>query len=307
MAELVMRKRPAMHAGEIGLFIDSPVFEEDFSHIKSGTDVSVKATQGRNLKQFRLGWALAARIAQSGVLGDADQREVMDYLLLKVKHVRYVTHKYPSGLEETIPVPKSIRWQALDGTAFNRIFSRMIYVITSEILPEMPEGELREKVEQMAGVQQEPAPEATKRRRNRPALPAPISVIPADEPVIGETPYSPALPASDGRPEDAGTDSNPKANRPLPSAQPASPPVPTPPEAGQAALPSDLQTWKTWATAWIIDFAGDPEKTDQDLLLRWNKELTLRNKCGVTASDRQPVFELYTKAVEEKRIKAKPI
>lgn len=166
MAELVMRKRPAMHAGELGLFIDSEVFEEDFESIKSGSDVNVNATQSRNLKQMRLAWGLAGKIAKSGAAGDADKREVMDYLLMKAKHVRYVTTTLRDGITETIPVPKSIRFAALEQTAFNRIFNRMIFIVITELLPDVPEGVLRDEIEKMSGVTApEPdKPKATRRR-----------------------------------------------------------------------------------------------------------------------------------------------
>src|SRR5215469_5223140 len=137
-----MRKRPALHQGELGLFIDSEVFESEFSSIKQGVDVAVEAKQSRNLKQMRLAWALCRKIADSGVLGDADTREVMQYLLKKAKHVRYVANQHKNGVEVEVIV-KSIRFASMDQTAFDRLFNRMTYIVTSEILPDMPDGELR--------------------------------------------------------------------------------------------------------------------------------------------------------------------
>jgi hypothetical protein len=202
MADLVMRKRPAMHAGELGLFIDSPVFETEWETIKQGTDITVTATQSRNPKQHRLFWGLAGKIAESGVLGDADARDVVDYLLLKCKHVRYVTNVLRGGTEIT-PIVKSIRFAAMDQTAFDRLFNRALYIVTSEILPEMPESDLREEVEKMSGVS---APEPTlPKRRGRPRLPAKVSIIPAIEPVAaGDVPNQPGPPPSDGPPLKAG-------------------------------------------------------------------------------------------------------
>lgn len=174
MADLILRKRPAIQKGEIGMFLDTEVFREEFDSIKQNTDVTVEATQSRNPKQFRLFWALAAKIADSGVMGDATQRDVVDYLLLKCKHVKYITTNFRGGVD-TMVVPKSIRFASMDQTAFNRLFDRALFVIASEILPEMPESELRSAVEQMAGVS---APEP-KPRRPAGATPAPA---PADTP-----------------------------------------------------------------------------------------------------------------------------
>jgi hypothetical protein len=151
MADLVMVKRGALRAGEVGLFIDSPAFEEEFETIRTGTELQVEATQPRNLKQMRLAWSMCGVIAKSGVLGDADRREVMNYLLLKAKHVRYVTNQHRGGIETT-PVVKSIRFASMDQTAFNRLFNRMVYIIVSEIIPEMTDDEFRRQIEDMAGV-----------------------------------------------------------------------------------------------------------------------------------------------------------
>jgi hypothetical protein len=128
-----MRKRASQHTGEIGLFIDSEVFESDFASIKMNTEVEIKATQSRSLKQLRLAWGLARRVAQSGALPDADDaKDVMDFIKIKCRHVRYI-HDHHNG--ETVIVPKSIRFAAMDQTAFQRFMNRAIYVVVTEILP----------------------------------------------------------------------------------------------------------------------------------------------------------------------------
>src|SRR5690349_2245649 len=60
MVELVMRKR-AGHAGEIGLFVDSPVWEGELANIKEGAEVKVVATTPRSLRQLKFAWALATK------------------------------------------------------------------------------------------------------------------------------------------------------------------------------------------------------------------------------------------------------
>ena len=95
------------------------------------------------------------------------------------------------------------------------------------------------------------------------------------------------------------------APSPPPPAQPA--PLPAAQVAGQAALPSNSDTWRDWALAWIEADRADAGKTDQDMMVRWNGERKLRNTCGVTDSERQPVFEVYTAAIGEKQKRDKPI
>jgi len=205
MAELLMRKRAAMHAGEIGLFIDSQIFESELANIHQGTDITVEATQSRNPRQFRLFWGLAGKIEESGVMGDADKRDVVDYLLMKCKHVRYITTELRDGVTETIPVPKSIRFASMDQTAFNRLFQRALYIVTTQIFPYISEGQLRDEIEKMSGVN---TPELVKpkRKRGRPPLPKPVSIIPPDEsPKAGDTPAPPpASPAPSNSPAATG-------------------------------------------------------------------------------------------------------
>lgn len=271
-----------MHAGEIGLFVDSEIFESEFATIKSNTDLEVKATQPRSLPQMRHAWALATKISDSGVLGDASQRETMDYLLLKAKHVRYVTNRHRDGIETTAVV-KSIRFASMDQTEFQRLYNRMIFIVASEILPEMPEGELRDEVERMAGVgipQQDPAP--VKPRQRRPRASEKVSVIPADD-----------------VPGDAGAQPLPPADAPAPPAPPPAAQVKA--EPAPLKEPTNVETWKAYGLIWLGQMDDDGAATDVDVLARWSGETKLRNACGVTGEDRQPLFELMNAILEKKR------
>lgn len=319
MADLVMRKRGALHAGEFGLFIDSPVFEEDFASIKANADVTVTAVQSRNIKQMRLAWALAAKIADTGVLGDADRRDVMNYLLKKAKHVRYIANQHRDGVEVEIVV-KSIRFASMDQTAFDRLFNRMIYIVLSEILPDVPEGTLRDEIEKMSGVDTpEPTPtKPVRQRSNRKPPLEPVSVIPpADDhdPVTGEVIDEPPPhdkhenpPPADTFPGDtpippAGATTAPPAQRKEPAPQKPTEALP----AASAAVvtpqapPKNAEQWALYARAWIVEMETDPTTTDQSLMIRWNNERALRNDCGVTSEDRQPVFVEYGLAIERMR------
>jgi hypothetical protein len=264
-----------MHAGEVGLFIDSQIFEDEWATIKQGSDVEVEATQGVNMRQFRLFWALMGKIAKSGALGDTDTREVADYILMKCKWVRYVTSNWRGGTDTT-PVVKSFRPTRMDGTVFNRIFERALYIVTSEILPDMPMGELRDDVEKMAGVSApDPAPAkpARQRRTKATAMPDPVSIIPAAEDFPGDRPM-PESPV-------------PMAHQPVPSA-----PVST---------PKNFVEWAPWCRAWMAAFEADPEKTDQDAMQRWNSERNIRNDCGVSSHERAPIFAEYSDMLDRMR------
>lgn len=289
MADLVMRKRPAQRAGEMGLFIDAEAFEDEFQSIKQSKDVVVTAVQSRSVKQMRLAWGLAGKIAKSGALGDADQREVMNYLLKKAKHVRYIANQHRDGVEVEVIV-KSIRFASMEDTAFNRLLNRMIYIVLSEILPDMAEGDLRDEISKMAGADAiTPEPEKKQRKPRKPL--EPVSIIPPHDAdgVVIETPLAdgPQPPAS------------------VPSATPALPTPAAHDEGGQAAIPKNATEWARYALAWLADMEHDDSKNHQDIMFRWNGERDLRNACGVTSEDRQPIFEVYNSTIERLRVRSR--
>ena len=309
-ADLVMRKRPAMHAGEMGLFIDTQVFEEEFASIKQGVDVSVEAKQSRNLKQMRLAWGLCRKIADSGALGDADTREVMNYLLKKAKHVKYIANQHRDGVEVEVIV-KSIRFAAMEQTAFDRLFNRMLYIVTSEIIPEMPVGELRDLVEKLAGVETpEPAPP---KRRGRPRRAEQLDhdpetgeviEIPATEPVATAVHQGQPHPPASSPPGDAGTNSVPDAAAPAASVE--EPASPSPAAIGKEAAPVsskpiNVPTWHAYCFAWLKEADDDDEINDVAVMTRWTAETKLRNSCGVVAEDRQQLFSFMNAIVAKKR------
>jgi len=284
---------------------------EELARLPLRQQVLVKVTLPRNLRQHRLAWALATKVAEACDWLH-DREDAMNWLKIKARHVRYL-HDHRNG--ETQIVPKSIRFAALDQTGFDRIFRRMVYVTITEIIPGLDEAALRAEIESMVGIDQSPSPEPQppKRRRRSPSLPAPVSIIPAIEPVnAGSNSAGPAA-SEEPPPEVQPTNPDPAPQpvpmdpSPGPSEQPVPPPPAAVPQAGQVTLPSNFETWRAWALGWIAADRADPEKSDQDLMVRWNHERGLRNKCGVTDQERQPVFEFYTAAIEEKQKQGKPI
>lgn len=67
----------------------------------------------------------------------------------------------------------------------------------------------------------------------------------------------------------------------------------------------NITDWSEWTKAWLMAALIDMSVTDQDVMTRWNNERTLRNECGVTTEDRQPMFDLYTKTIKRIRNRRK--
>ena len=172
---------------------------DELARIPLRQQVLVAVRVPRNIRQHRLAWALATKVAEACDWLH-DREDAMAWLKIKARHVQYI-HDHRNN--ETHIIPKSIRFAALDQMGFDRIFRRMVYVTITEIIPGLDEAALRIEIESMVGIDAlEPTPP---KRRGRPRLPAPVSIIPAIEPVNGGSiPNVAASPPSDGPPLKAG-------------------------------------------------------------------------------------------------------
>jgi hypothetical protein len=141
--------------------------------LNTGVMVTVKVP--RNLRQFRLAWALADIISKS-VDFLSDREAAMDWLKIKSRHVRMI-HDPLRGT--TAIVPKSIAFASLDQVGFARLLNRMIYVTTTEIIPGLEAGALRAELESIVGIDTEPVhasdplkpPKAAKSRKSPAEVP----------------------------------------------------------------------------------------------------------------------------------------
>lgn len=125
-----------------------PVSEEELLKFPTTKGLLVTAKSPRNLRQFRLAWALASKVADS-VDFLQDRTDAMDWLKIKARHVKFLQD--PRTGQVAI-VPKSIAFASLSQDAFARVFNRMIYITCSEIIPGLDEGKLRGEIEAMVGL-----------------------------------------------------------------------------------------------------------------------------------------------------------
>src|SRR5580658_2094145 len=63
--EVFMRKRGARYVGERGLFIEQPVFEDDFNIIAMDGEVKATLSTEINSQMLKFVWALATKIAEN--------------------------------------------------------------------------------------------------------------------------------------------------------------------------------------------------------------------------------------------------
>ncbi len=146
MVELVMRKRTGA-TGEWGLFVDSPVFEDDFQHIKGGVEVKVVATTPRSLRQLKFAWALATKVAEACDWLDTKE-DAMDCILIEARHFRRI---FDPRRQIAILRPKPTNFGAMDGTQYTRLLGRMKHAIVTQILPNVEWSSLVAEIEAMIG------------------------------------------------------------------------------------------------------------------------------------------------------------
>jgi hypothetical protein len=152
MHELIMRRDKAAPQRL------EPVDEmsaEELACVPFGVDMLVTLKVPRNVRQHRLAWALAQKLSE---MTDflPDRETAMTWLKLKAHHATVVTDG-----KVTAYIPKSIAFHNLSGMAFTRLFNRMVYVVTTEIIPGLSEERLRDELLAMVGP--EPAPKLPRR------------------------------------------------------------------------------------------------------------------------------------------------
>ena len=162
MTDLVMRKR-AGAAGEVGLFIDSPVFEDDFAHIKAGAEVQVKATTPRSLRQLKFAWALATKIAE-GCDWVESKEDCMDFMLIEARHFRRI---FDPLRNVAVLKPRPTNFGAMDGTEYTRLLKRLTHVAVTIMIPGMDDTALKAEIEAMIGPDIQPDPPDAKPRATR--------------------------------------------------------------------------------------------------------------------------------------------
>lgn len=133
-------------AGQIGLFAADPVSAEEFALIPNDKQLLVTTKTPRNIKQHKLVWALAKKVAEA-VDFLHDQDDAMDWLKIKARHVRMLQD--PKTGQVAI-MPKSIAFASLSQQDFSRVLNRMIYVTCTEIIPGLEESVLRDEIMKLA-------------------------------------------------------------------------------------------------------------------------------------------------------------
>lgn len=286
MTDLVMRKR-AGRAGEIGLFVDTPVFEEDFEHIKMDADVEIKATTPRSLPQLKYAWAFATKIAEACDWLETKD-DAMDYMLVEAKHYRRI---YDPLRKVAHVKPKPTNFGAMDGTAYTRLLKRMKHVALTMIVPGLDETDLKNEIMAMIGAdipsfEETKAPPKRKPRAAKPSLAEGQS-----KPEGGEAHHEVR----------SGSSIEPTPdNLPSTASNGDSKPADLPPHGDRPGLPTNEEEYIAAARNWISKQTARHE--DARAYFEGDHHVELRRKCGVSIGVRnmlrRELAEHYEKGKE---------
>lgn len=142
--ELVLRKR-AGKAGEMGLFVESPIWDSEWSSISIGAEVVAECTVPETAKYRKFFHALC------GMLADncdwlADKDDAKEKLLLECRHATYHHDKLRGTTEIRAKTTK-----ALSSDQWIRLLRRASNAVMEKFIPGMKDNDLKREIEKMIG------------------------------------------------------------------------------------------------------------------------------------------------------------
>lgn len=115
---------------------------QDFvNRLKPGAVVRMEVSRARNSRRFRLFWALVS-VCQTNSGLNLSKEAWAQYLKVLGGHVDIVKRR-----GDVIQLPKSIAWGKMPEAEFSEFISRLMHAITTEVIPGLPESDLRRELE----------------------------------------------------------------------------------------------------------------------------------------------------------------
>jgi hypothetical protein len=144
MTEIVLRKRQA-RAGEVGLFVESPIWESEWQSIRVGAEVVAECTVPETAKYRKFFHALCGLLADNcDWLTDKD--DAKEKLLFECRHVTY----HHDRLRDKTEI-KAKTTRSLSSDQWIRLLKRASHAVTTKFIPGMPENDLKKEIEAMVG------------------------------------------------------------------------------------------------------------------------------------------------------------
>ncbi len=141
--EILLRKRAAK-AGEIGLFLETPIFEEEWNSIPRDADVRAELSVPSTLKYMRFFRALCGLLAQNCDWLNGDPETAKEMLLLECRHATYHHDKLRGKTEIRPKTTKN-----LSADQWIRLLSRARFAVEQKFLPGTPASSIKDEITKM--------------------------------------------------------------------------------------------------------------------------------------------------------------
>jgi hypothetical protein len=141
--EILLRKRAAK-AGEIGLFLETPVFEEEWNAIPRDVDVRAELSVPSTLKYMRFFRALCGLLAQNCDWLNGDPEFAKEQLLLECRHATYHHDKLRNKTEVRAKTTKN-----LSADQWIRLLGRARFAVEQKFLPGTPHSAIKNEIIKM--------------------------------------------------------------------------------------------------------------------------------------------------------------
>lgn len=125
---------------------------EFMGRLKAGDVARVEVVRARNPRRFRLFWGLVG-VCMDNTDTHLSKEAWADYLKILAGHVEVVKRR-----GEVIKLPKSIAFGSLPEAEFSEFMSRLMDAVRTEIIPGLPEADLRRELEEIAGLKENTTP-----------------------------------------------------------------------------------------------------------------------------------------------------
>lgn len=254
--EIFMRKRRAKE-GEIGLFVESSVFDEEWQSIKMDAEVGAELSVPVHPKYRKFFHALCGKLADAVEWFNGDKDFAKEQILLECRHATYHHDKLRNKTEIRAKTTSN-----LDADGWIRLLRRANFVCVSKFMPDLAEGTLKTEIEQMLGMGPldltAPAPTEPKKRRTRAAKQSLAEGQPQREEVVG------------GNPTSSNVEEPPRHLAPADS----------PPREGRPEGPTNEEEYILAARQWISKQTASHQ--DARAYFEGDHHVALRQKCKVS-------------------------
>lgn len=246
-AEILFRKRLGRE-GEMGLFVETPVFDDEWQSLKIGAEVKAICTVPAHLRYVKFFHALCGKVADNcDWLLDKD--DAKERILLEARHFKAVHDPLRNKTEIRA---KSVA--GLSGDQWIRLLRRCTHVVVTKFIPGMDDNALKAEIEAMIG------PE-----------------MPASAP---EPPTAPKVARQRKRDPEPSHEAQEPASGPAGNANPAAPSDVPPSEVSRpAGAPTNEAEYLSAARSWIA------KQTDHGTALEYldsEQQILLRAKCKLS-------------------------